>query len=105
MDFVRIVDLTGWLRWDVLAADPPVGGDTAVNAFQTQHDRLLTGASRFTRMDDRTHARIVRRARRYAKLGFTLTQAAGRIALTLGRSREAVRLVLLRHEAAPRLGV
>jgi len=35
MDFVRIVDLTGWLRWDVLAADPPVGGDTAVNAFQT----------------------------------------------------------------------
>ncbi len=71
----------------------------AVASFESENAELLGYAQQFERMDDATRAKIVRRARRYHRLGFTLTQAAGRIALKLGRSREGVRQALLRHDA------
>lgn len=72
----------------------------SVSAFEAANRTTLADAGSFTRMDDQTRALILRRAARYrATLGCSLNQAADRLARKLGRSHEAIRQVLRKHDA------
>jgi RNA polymerase primary sigma factor len=88
----RVQDGRGGARLRVMAA--------AAEAFAARHGTLIERAAGFSRIDRETESRIVRRARRYHDLlGCSLNQAADRLAVKFGRSREAVRQLLLRHDA------
>ncbi|MBX3364611.1 MAG: hypothetical protein KF866_07590 [Phycisphaeraceae bacterium] len=71
----------------------------AVEAFERRHAEELARASGFTRIDAATRARMIRRATRYRRrFRASLNEAALRLAERFGRSHEAVRQVLLRHD-------
>ncbi|VAX40398.1 hypothetical protein MNBD_PLANCTO03-153 [hydrothermal vent metagenome] len=72
----------------------------ASSVFADRHGGVLARAAGFSRIDPATEAAIVRRARRYHEvLGLPITQIAERIGTKYDRSAEAVRQVLLRHDA------
>lgn len=71
----------------------------AVELFESAGGARPGAARRGSRTTPDERDRIVRRARRYrARFGCTMTQAAERIALRTGRSRETVRRALLEHD-------
>ncbi len=71
-----------------------------VSAFQARHSSRLADASGFSRVDEAMQRRMIARARRYrATLRCSLNEAAARIAKRYGRSHEAVRQILRRHDA------
>lgn len=71
-----------------------------VARFEERHHPALARAASFERIDPQTEQRILRRAARYrAEFGCTLNQAAQRLARRFGRSHEAVRQLLARHDA------
>lgn len=75
----------------------------AVEAFERRLGTRLESAARFERMDEAMRARLIARARRYrARLGWSLNQAAARLAARFHRSHEGVRQVLLRHDESAR---
>jgi len=86
-----------------------------VERFERAHARRLARAGARTRLSDEDKQSILRQAENYRQaFGSTRTAAAGRIARTLGRAREAVRRVLIEHDESaakpiftpePRLGV
>lgn len=72
-----------------------------VECFERRHSTALQRAAGFDRIDALTERRILRRAARYrAAFGCTLNQAAQRLARRFGRSHEAVRQLLARHDAS-----
>lgn len=74
------------------------------DAFAVHHAGELQHASAFTRIDESTEARMVRRAARYRRCaGLSLNAAAERLAKRFERSHEAVRQVLRRHERMTRV--
>ncbi|MFG0260168.1 MAG: hypothetical protein ACF8LK_07415 [Phycisphaerales bacterium JB041] len=93
----RVHDDRGGVRLVVTAS--------AAASYEARHPSGIARAAGFSRIDETTAAMIVRRARRYHDLlGLTPTQCAERLAGRFGRSREAVRMVLLRHDAEAREG-
>lgn len=73
--------------------------ESAVNAFETNHAKLLNRAREFSRIEPEEAARFVRLAERYQqRLGWSATVVAGRLAARFGRSREAVRQILQRGD-------
>lgn len=80
----------------VLLVEPKHAADFAV-----RNQATLSRAAGFDRIDAETEARILRRAAVYrARFGCTLNQAAERLAERFGRSREAVRALLRRHQSS-----
>lgn len=77
-----------------------------VERFERANPERLSKAGTFTRIGPRLEARIIRRAARYQRaFGWSLNQAAARIAERMGRSHEGIRQVLQRHtERAASLG-
>lgn len=70
-----------------------------VEWFESTHQGELGRATRFTRIPEDTQARIIRNAARYKKwAGLTLNASALLLARRMGRSHEAVRQVLRRHD-------
>ncbi len=68
--------------------------------FQKTHQDELGRAARFTRIPLDAQARIIRNAARYKKwAGLTLNASALLLARRMGRSHEAVRQVLRRHDS------
>lgn len=73
----------------------------AVGAFEQRSTELLNAAAGFSRIARDDEARMIRRARRYrCTLRCSLNGAALRLARRFGRSHEAVRRLLQRHDAA-----
>lgn len=71
----------------------------AVERFESSSKGRISKASSFTRIDPKTREAIVRRAGRYKRvLGWSMNQAAERLAEKYGRTREGVRRVLLAHD-------
>ena len=69
--------------------------------FEAQHPDLLAQAETFSRVDPDVTRVIIERARRYSTgAGLTLNAAAMRLAKRYGRSHEAVRQMLIRHDAS-----
>jgi hypothetical protein len=69
--------------------------------FAHAHADRLARTATYSRMTQGQRDQVLRRARRYRRcLGWSLNRAALRIAQRLGRSHEAVRQVLLAHDAA-----
>jgi hypothetical protein len=76
----------------------------AAELFRQRHLSKLSKAAGYTRMDDATIARIVRRAGIYrAKFGWSLNQTARRLSERFERSHEAIRQILKKHDAAGRI--
>ncbi|MEZ6242626.1 MAG: sigma factor-like helix-turn-helix DNA-binding protein [Phycisphaerales bacterium] len=70
-----------------------------VEAFEAREGERLRTAADFSRIDTRLEATLVRRAARYhTSLGWSLNQAAARLAERFGRSHEGVRKLLRRHD-------
>jgi RNA polymerase primary sigma factor len=70
-----------------------------VEAFAARYANELRRAAAFTRLDEAAERRIVSQAARYRRcLGLSLNAAAERLAKRHGRSHEAIRQVLRRHE-------
>lgn len=70
----------------------------AVERFERLDPRAAS-SEHFTRVDDATRERIIRRAERYRRsLGCTLNQAAVRLARRFNRSRETIRRILRAHD-------
>lgn len=67
-----------------------VFSERAVEAFERGSGDRLRRAAAFSRLTEREVDLVRRRARRYAALGWSREQAAGRLAQRLGRSRAAV---------------
>jgi len=76
----------------------------AVSSFESHRGEMIERAGRFSRIEPELEARIVRRAARYHRVtGCSLNQAAQRLAERFGRSHEAIRKLLQRHEkSSPR---
>lgn len=69
--------------------------------FASRHVKTIARAAGFERIDAKTTAQMLRRAAVYrARFGCTLNQAAERLAVRYGRSREAVRALLKRGGGA-----
>lgn len=71
---------------------------SVVHAFESAHADRLSTAAAYTRMDETTRARVIRRAALYKRAGLSLNQAALRIARRLERSHEAIRQQLIAHD-------
>lgn len=72
----------------------------AVDAFARARSDLLAHAASFTRVDDVSGAAMHRRAARYrARLGWSLSRCAARLAQKFDRSAGAVRRAVLAHDA------
>ncbi len=70
-----------------------------VEAFAARYASELRRAAAFSRLDEAEERRIVSQAARYRRcLGLSLNAAADRLAHRHGRSHEAIRQVLRRHE-------
>ncbi|MDX2148360.1 MAG: hypothetical protein SFZ23_12640 [Planctomycetota bacterium] len=68
--------------------------------FRARHAPRVARAGAFSRMDPALRARIIRRAARYrSRLGWSLNQAASRLAKRFERSQEGIRQVLINHDA------
>jgi hypothetical protein len=92
----------GLIAWRVRGPDGrarlvfPAG---AVEEFERRRREMVDRAGRFSRIEPELEAQIVRRAERYHRaLGCSLNQAALRLAERFGRSHEAIRKLLQRHE-------
>lgn len=75
-----------------------------IEAFERAQEARIERAGAFSRVDPDLERRIISRARRYRRLfGVTLNQTSARLAERFGRSQEAVRQLLRRHDerAAP----
>ena len=91
----RLHDDRGGVRLVVTAS--------AAESYASRHPSGIERAGGFSRIDEKTAAEIVRRARRYHDLlGLTPTQCADRLAKRFDRSREAVRMMLVRHDTEAR---
>lgn len=92
----------GLIAWRVRSGDGRrrlVFPASAVSAFEAHRREMIERAGRFSRIEPELEARIVRRAERYHRLtGCSLNQAAQRLAERFGRSHEAIRKLLQRHE-------
>lgn len=78
-----------------------VYAEASVRAFERIHRPRVEQAGAFSRIDARTLARIAKRAATYRRrFGWTLHRCASRIAAREGRSIEAVRQALRRHDRA-----
>lgn len=78
--------------------------ESVARAFRARHAERIGKAAGFTRIDEETAKKMIRRAARYrARFGCSLNEAAARLAERYGRSLEGVRRLLQRHEksAAP----
>ena len=72
----------------------------ASSLFADRHRRALAQAAGFSRIDPATENAIIRRAKRYHEvLGLPITPIAERLSTRYDRSTEAIRQVLLRHDA------
>lgn len=72
----------------------------AVEAFARANGNLLVHAAAFSRVDDASGAALHRRAARYrARLGWSLSRCAARLAQKFDRSAGAVRRAILAHDA------
>ncbi|MBK7403267.1 MAG: hypothetical protein IPJ41_01205 [Phycisphaerales bacterium] len=72
----------------------------ASEAFAARRPDLLDRAGGFSRIDEGTRGEMLRRAARYHDaLGCSLSQSAERLARRFDRSHEAIRQLLMRHEA------
>lgn len=72
-----------------------------IDAFQAREHDAIDRAAGFSRISDADEARIIRRAARYrARFNCSLNEAAKRLATRFGRSHEAIRQILRRHDAA-----
>lgn len=70
-----------------------------VARVEAARKREISKAAGFTRIDEATRKRLVRRAARYrARFGCSLNQIAARLAARFERSHEAVRQLLKKHE-------
>lgn len=71
-----------------------------IETFERNHATRISVASEFSRIHESLRQRIISRAARYRRrLRCSLNQAAKRISQRYGRSHEAVRQVLRRHDA------
>lgn len=71
----------------------------AVRAFEARRGEALAGARGFSRIDAETERKVVRLAGKYhERLGWSLNQAAKRLAERYGRGHETIRQVLRRAE-------
>lgn len=68
----------------------------SVERFERAWKGRIDGAREFSRIGGALEARMVRRGEAYVRLGCSVNQAAARIAGRYGRSKEAVRQVLMR---------
>ena len=89
----RVIDAQG--KWRLAFSDP------VITRFADAHPELISRAASFSRMDQATRERVLRCARLYRRAGLTLNQAADRTARRVGRSREAVRQILIAHDRRP----
>jgi hypothetical protein len=72
---------------------------TSVDTFEVRNAERLGRAAGFSRASPGVRARVVRGARLYSeRLGWTLNQAAGRLAHRYRLGHETVRQILLRHD-------
>lgn len=69
-----------------------------VERFGRTHAATVGRAAGFSRMDGAQRGRVVRRATLYRRVGLSLNEAAARIARRYGRSHEAIRQQLIRHD-------
>lgn len=92
----------GLIAWRVRGEDGRrrlVFSAAAVSAFEGRRGEMIERAGRFSRIEPELEARIVARAARYHRMtGCSLNQAAQRLAERFGRSHEAIRKLLQRHE-------
>lgn len=70
----------------------------AAELFRARHGEQIKEAAGYSRIDEPTRARMVEQAARYqSRLGYSLNQAAARLAERFGRSHETIRQLLLKH--------
>lgn len=69
-----------------------------IDGFTAAHAEMIRRAADYSRTPAITRARVIRCARLYRAVGLSLNQAAQRIALRYGRSHEAIRQQLIRHD-------
>lgn len=74
---------------------------SSLQGFINEHSTTVERSSRFSKLSAAEKKQIIQLARFYvASHGLNLTTAADRISRELGRSRETVRYILRRHDAA-----
>jgi len=71
---------------------------SVVEQFLASHQKEVARGSRFSHLSDEEKDEIIRRARRLAYAGGSLTDVSRRIAQNLGRSTEAVRYTIKNHD-------
>lgn len=71
---------------------------SVVEQFVASHPQQVERGSRFSHLSDTEKDEIIRRARRLAEVGGSLTDVSRRIARHLGRSPEAVRYTIKNHD-------
>src|SRR5262249_9497199 len=71
---------------------------SVVEQFVASHRREIARGSKFSQLTINEKDEIIRRARRLADFGGTLTDVSRRIARHLGRSPEAVRYTIKNHD-------
>jgi RNA polymerase primary sigma factor len=72
---------------------------SVVQSFEQRNTELVSHATGFTRMGAQSELQVARRAERYQRcLGWSRAQTIERLAERTGRSKEALRLLLARHE-------
>ena len=73
---------------------------TKVEEFAASHDALVSRGSKFRHLSEEEREAVLEQARREAADDILPTEACRRIAARLGRSPEAIRLVIKTHDAA-----
>jgi RNA polymerase sigma factor (sigma-70 family) len=71
---------------------------SVIDDFLDRHADRAQRGSQFSQMSDAEREEILRRARRLARVGATLTEVSRRIARRLGRSVETVRYTIKRYD-------
>lgn len=71
---------------------------SVVEQFVAAHPKEVSRGERFSHLTEREKEEIIRRARRLAHCGGSLTEVSRRIARRLGRSTEAVRYTIKNHD-------
>ena len=69
-----------------------------VAKFERSHDRRIGQARRYSRIDDQTRCGVLARASALRAQGRSLSESAQVIARDLGRSHEAIRQILKKHD-------
>jgi len=88
----RKITIDSWRRKTVYPA-------SAVKSFEKRNTRLIRKARAFSQLSAREKEEIVRIAQRINRSGkLRISEVAGMVAEKLGRSREAVRYTLRRHD-------